>query len=68
MTITVSEDLNSSPRSDFRFCATVNDDSDMERGGFGPTETAALAMLIDQFSRAERSALHGAAIERVGAR
>lgn len=68
MTITVSEDLNVSPRNDFRFCATVEDDADPERGGFGRTEIAALAMLIEQFPKAERASLAGATIERMAVR
>lgn len=68
MTITVSEDLNVSPRNDFRFCATVDADTDPERGGFGRTEMAALAMLIEQFPKSRRAALAGATVERMAVR
>jgi hypothetical protein len=67
-TITVSEDLNARERDDFRFCAAVEGDTNMERGGFGATEIAALAMLIEQFPKAARASLHGATIERMTVR
>jgi hypothetical protein len=46
----------------------VNGDTDMERGGFGRTETAALALLIEQFPKAQRGSLAGATVERMAVR
>lgn len=68
MSITVSEDLNASKRSPMRFVATLDGDTDFERGGFGANEVAALSDLIDQFPKSERASLAGATIERVGIR
>lgn len=68
MIVTVSEDLNVCPSDEFRFCATVEGDTNQDRGGFGSTEIAALAMLIEQFPKTERATLHGASIERMAVR
>ena len=68
MTIEVSEDLNAPARSSMRFCAVVVGDKNMDRGGFGQTEIAALALLIEQFPKSQRASLAGAAIERFATR
>jgi hypothetical protein len=68
VTITVSEDLNARTSDPCRFCAAVDGDTDPERGGFGATELAALAMLIEAFPRTERASLHGATIARMAIR
>lgn len=68
MTIDLSEDLTLSTRSPERFCAVVVGDTDLDRAGFGATELAALAMLIEQFPTRERAALAGATIERMAVR
>ena len=44
-TISVGEDLKTRPNDRYRFCATLDGDTDPERGGFGATEKAAVTML-----------------------
>jgi hypothetical protein len=68
MTIDVSEDLGLPARSPMRFCAVVVGDTDHDRAGFGPTEIAALALLIERFPKDQRAALAGATIERIAVR
>jgi hypothetical protein len=68
MTITVSEDLNTTARDPFRFCAVVENDADPERAGFGQTEAAALAYLAKQYRTTYDALVAGAAIERMGVR
>jgi hypothetical protein len=68
MTITVSEDLNSTARSSFRFCATAKGDSDPERGGFGRTEQSALWSLAQQLGIHPATITATATIERVAVR
>lgn len=68
MTITVSEDLNASPRGKMRFCATLNDDADQDRGGFGSSERAALWSLAQQLGIHPGTIQVTATIERVAFR
>ena len=68
MTITVSEDLNSGPRGKMRFCATLNDDTDQDRGGFGSSERNALWSLAQQLGIHPGTLTVQATIERVGVR
>jgi hypothetical protein len=68
MTITVSEDLNSGPRGKMRFCATLNDDTDQERGGFGASERSALWSLAQQLNIHPGTLQVTATIERVAFR
>lgn len=48
MTISVSEDLTSGKRSQTRFCATLDGDSNLDRAGFGSSERSALWELARQ--------------------
>lgn len=50
MIVIVSEDLNSGPRGKFRFCATVEGDTNQDRGGFGSSERSALWSLAQQLN------------------
>lgn len=68
MTITVSEDLNSPAKSEFRFCAAVDGDSNPDRGGFGMTEESAIAQLAQQFGKTPATFLASATIERMAVR
>jgi hypothetical protein len=68
MTITVSEDLNVSPRNPMRFCATVENDDDPERGGFGSSERAALWSLAQQLGIHPATIQVTATIERMAVR
>ena len=68
MTITVSEDLNASPRDQYRFCAIVIGDTDPERGGFGATERAALVMLARMSGDCASHFLKNVTIERISVR
>lgn len=68
MTITVSEDLGSGPRSKMRFCATLNGDADPDRGGFGSSERAALWSLAQQLGIHPATVQTTATIERVSVR
>lgn len=68
MTITVSEDLNASPRARLRFCATLVDDADPERAGFGASERAALWSLAQQLDVHPATLAATAMIERVASR
>jgi len=68
MNITVSEDLNASKRSPVRFCATLNDDTDTERGGFGSNERAALWSLAQQLNVHPATLQVQATIARVSVR
>jgi hypothetical protein len=68
MTITVSENLNVSPRNPMRFCATVENDDDPERGGFGSSERAALWSLAQQLGIHPATIQVTATIERMAVR
>lgn len=68
MTITVSEDLNVGPRNPMRFCATVENDTDSERGGFGASERAALWSLAQQLDIHPATIQTTATIKRIGLR
>lgn len=66
--ILVSEDLNARPNDRFAFCATLTDDTDPERAGFGKTERDALVMLARMSGDCASHFLKGATIERVAVR
>jgi hypothetical protein len=68
MIVTISEDLNSSPRGRTRFCATVEGDSNPERGGFGRTEQSALWSLAQQLGIHPATLQVTATIERLAVR
>lgn len=73
MTIIVSEDLNSGPRSKTRFCATVQDgplDIDWlpAQAGFGANERSALWSLAQQLGIHPGTIQATAIIERVSVR
>lgn len=68
ITITVSEDLNSGKRDPLRFCATLDGDTDPERGGFGASERAALWSLAQQLNVHPATFQVLASIERVSVR
>lgn len=68
MIVTVSEDLNSGRRDPFRFCATLEGDTDPERGGFGMSERSALWSLAQQLGIHPATLQASATIERVGVR
>lgn len=68
MNITVSEDLNSGPRGKMRFCATLNGDTNEDRGGFGSSEQAALWSLAQQLNIHPGTLQVQATIERVAFR
>ena len=50
MHVVVSENLSSRARDPFRFCATVDGDTNQDRGGFGASERAALWSLAQQLN------------------
>lgn len=68
MTVTVSEDLSSSPRGKMRFCATLNGNTNEDRGGFGSSERAALWSLAQQLGIHPATIQATATIERVAVR
>lgn len=68
MNVTVSEDLNATPRAKLRFCATLEDDTNEGRGGFGATERAALWSLAKQLDMHPGTLAVRASIERVAFR
>lgn len=68
MTIIVSEDLNSSPRGKMRFCATLDGDTNQDRGGFGTNERSALWSLAQQLNIHPATIQATATIERISVR
>jgi len=50
MIVIVSENLSSGKRDPYRFCATVEGDTNQDRGGFGSNERAALWSLAQQLN------------------
>lgn len=68
MTITVSEDMNATPRGRTRFCATLNGDTNEDRAGFGSNERGALWSLAQQLKVHPGTLQVQATIERVSFR
>lgn len=68
MHVLITEDLNATPASPYRFCAGVTNDRDPDRGGFGATERAALADLATQYGMSADTLLAAASVERAGVR
>jgi hypothetical protein len=68
MNITISEDLNSTPRGKMRFCATLNGDTNEDRGGFGSSERNALWSLAQQLNIHPGTLQVTATIERIAVR
>lgn len=68
MNVTVSEDLNSSPRGKMRFCATLDGDTNEDRGGFGASERSALWELARQLNIHPGTLAVRATIDRIAVR
>jgi hypothetical protein len=68
MNVTISENLNSGGRDPLRFCATVEGDTDPDRGGFGTSERNAIWSLAQQLNVHPATIMATAAIERVSFR
>ena len=68
MVVTVSENLSSSPRDPYRFCATLEGDENPERGGFGRSERAALWSLAQQLNIHPATLTAQATVDRLGVR
>lgn len=66
--ITVSEDLNASKRNPMRFCATLDNDTNSERAGFGSSERNALWELAKALNIHPGTLSLTASIERVALR
>ena len=68
MNVTISENLNSGKRDPLRFCATVEGDTNQNRGGFGTSERAALWSLAQQLNIHPATLTVTATIERLAVR
>lgn len=68
MNVIVSENLSSGKRDPYRFCATLDGDTNQGRGGFGSSERAALWSLAKQLDIHPATIQATATIERLAVR